>query len=168
MIRLKAINHVTLIVDNLEAARDFYTNVLNLEELPALNFDYPVMFYKINDRQQLHLSEWEDTPSFRGHLAVQVEDFTACWRKFKQLGIIDVSPWGKARQLKDGTMQMFVRDPSGNLIEISDPNGAKIGDEVRQDDLFDNSGDVFVSGRGDARGVRGENATLYHGGKPVS
>lgn len=167
MIRVNEINHVTLIVDDLEKARDFYTNVLNLEELPALAFDYPVMFYKINERQQLHLSEWEDTPSFRGHLCVRVDDFTACFHKFKEMGIIDTSPWGKVRELKDNVMQMFIRDPSGNLIEISDPRGERVGDDVRKDALFD-SGDIYVSGRADARGVRGENATLYHGGKPTS
>lgn len=162
MIRVKAVNHVTLIVDDLEKARDFYSNILNLEELPALDFDYPVMFYKINDTQQLHLTEWHDTPSFRGHVALQVEDFTECFLKFKAMGIIDTTPWGKVRQLRDGTMQMFIRDPAGNLIEISDPHGERVGDVVRKDPLFDSS-DIYVSGRQDGRGVRGENATLYHG-----
>jgi len=46
MIEIKAINHVTLIVDNLEKARRFYTDVLGLEELPAYAFDYPVQFVR--------------------------------------------------------------------------------------------------------------------------
>ena len=52
MIQVQAINHVTLIVDDLEKAREFYTNVMGLEELPAFAFDYPVQFYRINDAQQ--------------------------------------------------------------------------------------------------------------------
>lgn len=165
MVRVKAINHVTFIVDDLEKAREFYTNVLNLEELPALEFDYPVMFYKINEHQQLHITEWEDMPSYRGHVALQVENFAECFHRFKELGIIDIGPWGKVRQLPDGTMQMFIRDPAGNLIEISDPNGEAVGDDVRNDPLFDRTSNIFVSGRRDPRGVRGQGATLYHGGK---
>ena len=30
----------------------------------------------------------------------------------KELGIIDIEPWGNVRQLPDGAMQLFVRDPS--------------------------------------------------------
>ncbi|HWC76231.1 MAG TPA: VOC family protein, partial [Blastocatellia bacterium] len=120
--RVKQINHVALIVDNLESCRNFYTNVLGLEELPAFPFDYPVQFYKINDHQQLHLTEWKDAVSFRGHLCVEVDDFTESFRKFKELGIIDTAPWGKVRKLKGGAMQMFIRDPAGNLIEISHPD----------------------------------------------
>lgn len=76
MARAIKINHVTLIVDNLEKAAAFYQNELGLEPLAAFRFDYPVMFFKFNDEQQLHLSEWEDTPSFRGHICVQVDDLT--------------------------------------------------------------------------------------------
>jgi catechol-2,3-dioxygenase len=92
MIQVRAINHVTLIVEDLEKAREFYTNVLGLEELPAYAFDYPVQFYRINDTQQLHITEWKDTPSFRGHVCLQVADFNEAFRRLKALGAIDTSP----------------------------------------------------------------------------
>ncbi|MEJ7619156.1 MAG: VOC family protein [Pyrinomonadaceae bacterium] len=158
--KVKNINHVTMIVDDLEKSRDFYTNVLGLEELPAFKFDYPVQFYKINDRQQLHLTEWKDTPSFRGHLCIEIDDFNEAFRKFKALGVIDVQPWGKVRQLATGTMQMFIRDPAGNLIEVSHPSASTVDAEIFQDELFDRA-EVYVSGRDDARGARGEAASLY-------
>jgi catechol 2,3-dioxygenase-like lactoylglutathione lyase family enzyme len=163
VIGVKAINHVTLIVDDLEKARRFYTDVLGLEELPAYAFDYPVQFYRVNDTQQLHLTEWQDTPSFRGHLCIQVSDFNAAFRTFKALGIIDTAPWGRARRLRDGAMQMFIRDPAGNLVEISHPDAGSVDPEILADDLVE-PGDVYVSGRADARGTRSETATLYHGG----
>lgn len=155
-----AINHVTLIVDDFDKARDFYTNVLGLEEIPAYGFDYPVQFYKINDRQQLHITEWKDTPSFRGHLCVQVADFNECFRRFKALGIIDTRPWGKVRRLKDGSMQMFIRDPAGNLIEISHPDSSTVDPDIWEDELVEQS-DVYVSGRGEAKGTRSDRASLY-------
>ncbi len=161
MIQIKAINHVTLIVDNLEKARAFYTDVLGLEELPAYAFDYPVQFYRINDTQQLHLTEWPDTPSFRGHVCLQVADFNETFRRLKELGAIDTSPWGKVRRLRDGVMQMFARDPCGNLLELSHPDAGSVDPTVWEDELVE-PGDVFVSGRGDARGTRSESASLYH------
>ncbi|MDQ3253590.1 MAG: VOC family protein [Acidobacteriota bacterium] len=160
MMKIKAINHVTMIVDDLAKSREFYTNVLGLEELPAFNFDYPVQFYKINDRQQLHLSEWADTASFRGHLCVEVEDFNEAFRRCKELGVIDTRPWGRVRQIKGSVMQMFIRDPAGNLIEISHPDASTVDPEIFKDELFEQA-ELFVSGREDARGKRGEGASLY-------
>jgi len=162
LVSVKGLNHATMIVDDMEKARAFYSGVLGLEEVPAYDFDYPVMFYKLADGRQIHITEWKDTPSFRGHIAIEVAEFNAAFRAFKAMGIIDVSPWGRVRRLKDGTMQMFVRDPAGNLVEISQRPGVPIGPEVTSDPLFDPE-PVFRSGRNDGRGVRGEDATLYRG-----
>ncbi len=159
-----SINHMTLIVDDLDKAAKFYETELGLEPLPAYKFDYPAAFFKINDTQQLHVTEWKDTPSFRGHVCLQVDDWGAAYARFRELGIIDVEPWGKVRKLPDGTFQMFIRDPAGNLVEISAPPGSDV-DESKLDDPALCQGDVgaYVSGRDDARGLQSEDASLYHG-----
>ncbi|MEP7270937.1 MAG: VOC family protein [Acidobacteriota bacterium] len=151
--KVKGIHHVALIVDDLEKCRNFYTNVLGLAELPAFAFDYPVQFYQINEGEQLHLTEWKDAVSFRGHFCLEVDDFGEMFRRARELEIIDTTPWGKVRQLKNGAMQMFVRDPAGNLIEITYRGAEPIDSSIREDELFETS-DVFVSGREDARGGR--------------
>src|SRR5690625_5980218 len=123
MAKAVRINHVSIIVYHLEKATEFYEKELGLTPLTAFNFDYPVMFFDINEHQQLHLSEWKDTPSFRGHICMQVDDFNAIFYRMKELGVIDIRPRGKVRRLPDGTMQMFVRDTSVNLVEVSfDPD----------------------------------------------
>lgn len=160
MARAIKINHVTLIVDNLEKAGEFYQNELGLEPLAAFRFDYPVMFFKFNDEQQLHLSEWEDTTSFRGHICVQVDDFNSIFFRMKELNVIDVKPWGKVRQLPDGAMQMFVRDPAGNLVEISSTPGGDVDSSIFKDELYEEG--LYVSNRNDFRGFRSDDATLYH------
>lgn len=160
MARALKINHVTLIVDNLEKATAFYQNELGLEPLAAFQFDYPVMFFKFNDQQQLHLSEWEDTPSFRGHICVEVDDFNQIFYRMKELQAIDISPWGKVRQLPDGAMQLFVRDPSGNLVEISSAPGQEIDAKIFQDELYEEG--IYVSKKNDFRGYKSDEATLYH------
>lgn len=162
MVQVRGLNHATLIVDDLARAAAFYGGVLGLEEIPAYAFDYPVMFYKLPDGRQIHITEWVDGRSYRGHVAIEVADFGAAFRTFKELGTIDVGPWGRVRALADGTMQMFVRDPAGNLIEISQRPGPAIDPEVAADPLFDPQ-PVYRSGRQDGRGVRGTDATLYRG-----
>jgi lactoylglutathione lyase len=163
MAKITQINHVTLIVDQLEPAAEFYEKELGLEVIPAFLFDYPTAFFKINETQQLHLTEWKDKVSFRGHICVQVDDFNAIFKRMKALGIIDITPWGKVRQLPDGAMQMFVRDPSGNLVEISSPPDFKdqLDPSIFKDELYQEG--IYVSGRNDFRGYKSENATLYHG-----
>jgi lactoylglutathione lyase len=155
------INHVTLIVDRLEPAAEFYEKELGLEVIPAFVFDYPTAFFRIGD-QQLHLTEWEDHPSFRGHVCLVVEDFNTFFRRAKDLGIIDIEPWGKVRRMPDGAMQMFIRDPANNLLEISSPPGYVVDPAIFEDELYQDG--LYVSGRGDFRGFRSEHATLYHGG----
>lgn len=160
MARATRINHITLVVNQLETAAVFYEQELGLEALPAFLFDYPTAFFKINEDQQLHLTEWEDQVSFRGHICLQVDDFNALFHRMKALGIIDVQPWGKVRQLPDGAMQMFVRDPAGNLVELSSAPKSDIDPAIFEDELY--QAGLYVSGRNDFRGYKSENATLYH------
>lgn len=155
------INHVALVVSNLEAACHFYEKELGLEAIPAFLFDYPTAFFKINETQQLHLTEWNDTYSFRGHVCMQVDDINAIFWRMKALGVIDTAPWGKVRTLPDGPLQMFVRDPSGNLVELSCKPGTPIDPKILDDELF--QAGIYVSGRNDFRGYKSQDATLYHG-----
>lgn len=168
MARFVRINHIALVVDDLEEACRFYEEEFALEALPAFEFDYPAQFYRINDEQQLHLTEWEDQPSFRGHVCIQVDDFNEVYRRMKARGAIDIAPWGRVRRLPDGGMQMFVRDPSRNLLEISCPAEFEVDESIFEDDLVESEPGVYVSERGDDRGLKSKDATLYHGEKGSS
>src|SRR5690625_2273868 len=160
------INHVTLIVDHLEKATEFYEKELGLTPLPAFNFDYPVMFFDINEHQQLHLSEWEDTPSFRGHICMQVDDFNAIFYRMKELGVIDIRPWGKVITLACGAMQMLVRDQAGYLVELSSDAEADIDVSTFSVELYREG--LHESRREEYRGFKSAHATLYHGKKKPS
>lgn len=160
MAKIVKINHVALVVTNLEEACAFYEHEMGLEPIPAFLFDYPTAFFKINDEQQLHLTEWEDTFSFRGHVCVQVDDINTMFFRMKELGIIDIGPWGNVRQLPDGALQMFVRDPSGNLVELSSTPDTVLDPLILKDELFKEG--IYVSGRNDFRGYKSKDATLYH------
>ena len=161
MPKINSINHVTLIVDDLEASAKFYEYELGLEPLAAFIFDYPTAFFKINDTQQLHLSEWEDAQSMRGHVCLNVSDFNALFKRFKELDIIDLEAWGGIKKMPDGSMQMFVRDPANNLVELVSQPDADIDPAVFEDALFQKG--IYVSGRNDFRGYKSDKATLHHG-----
>ncbi|HEU5103191.1 MAG TPA: VOC family protein, partial [Roseiflexaceae bacterium] len=136
--------------------------MLGLEPLPSFNFDYPVQFYRLN-AQQLHLSECDDQTSFRGHVCFQTDDFSALFRRMRELGAIDIAPWGRVRRLPDGSPQMFVRDPAGNLLEFTSPPQLPVDEAVFGDELAETGANMYISNRGDGCGTRGSSATLYHG-----
>jgi lactoylglutathione lyase len=84
-----------------------------------------------------------------------VDDFEATFLKLRELGALDTSAhrtpvW----ELPDGSLQLYARDPSGNMLEVNWRDGATVDPGVvgeiakRADDIP--QGD-------DARG-----ATLYH------
>lgn len=148
------IHHVTIIVDNLDQACDFYEQVLGLEPLHMVNLDFPAQFYRVGARQQLHVTEWEDTRSFRGHVCFQVDEFMPIYRRAKEQNLIDTAPWGRTRMLPDGSMQMFLRDPAGNLVEISCKPGTPIDADVFADPQVAPTPEVFTSGRNEPRGRR--------------
>jgi|GEM_PF-210781 len=157
--KVQQIHHVTMIVDDLEKACEFYEGVLGLEPLVTINLDFPAQFYKVNDRQQLHVTEWDDKHSYRGHLCFQLDEFMPMFNKAKALGILDTGPWGKTRMLPDGSMQMFVRDPAGNLVELSCKAGTPVDATVFADADVEPERGMYVSGRNDPRG-RKRAATL--------
>src|SRR5947207_11192462 len=113
------IQHVNVNVDDLDAAIPFYRDILGLplEDTPDQGFR--CQFFKIGMTQQIHMNEMRDERQFRGHFCLVVPDFMGVFARAKSSNAIDIAPCGKVRQLPNGKMQMFVRDPSGNLIEIA-------------------------------------------------
>ncbi len=163
MSRILNINHVALVVDSIEEARAFYGTELGLELLPSFDFDYPAVFFRVNETQQLHITEWEDTMSFRGHFCMVVENFVELFQRLHSAGRIDVRPWGNVRRLPDGGMQMFARDPAGNLLEFASRPEEAIDPVLFESDLVDETPGLYSSGREDGRGLGSADATLHHG-----
>ena len=106
-------------VDDLAAADAFYGDVLGLEQVVAPELGFPATFFKVNETQELHINELDDLRPERAHFCLRVADFDALFARTHALGIIETETWGKVRRLPTGVMQMFVRDPAGNLIELS-------------------------------------------------
>ena len=114
------LQHVTLIVADLRAATDFYTGHFGFREIEKQGLDYPGAFLRVNEYAELHLAQIPDVAaSFRGHFCLRIDNFNEHFYRFQRLGLLDTEAWGKMRELADGAVQMYIRDPSGNLVELT-------------------------------------------------
>ena len=120
------IQHVNVNVEDLDEAIPFYRDILGLTLDDTPDQGFPCQFFKVGGTQQIHMNEMRDERQFRGHFCLVVPNFMAVFARAKASNVIDVAPWGKVRQLPNGKMQMFVRDPSGNLIEIASSSSESI------------------------------------------
>jgi len=130
------IQHVNLMVDDLDAAVAFYTGVLGLRLGATPELGFPAQFIAVNDVQEIHLNELDDATPARAHFCIRVDDFNAVFRRAKAAGVIETETWGHARRLPSGVMQLFVRDPAGNLVEVACDADQPVDDEVLADDVF--------------------------------
>jgi catechol 2,3-dioxygenase-like lactoylglutathione lyase family enzyme len=131
------IQHVNLMVDDLARAVEFYGTALGLTAVPTPEMGFPAQFFKINDLQEIHLNELQDVRPERAHFCLRVDDFNDQFRRMKALGVIEIKTWGKVRRLQSGVVQMFVRDPAGNLIELSCEADVYVDPSIFDADFFE-------------------------------
>ena len=128
------LHHILIGVDDLERARRFYTDVLEMQEIDRPTFDYPGIWYKIGEGpQQLHIlvrsdatlrrDKWLDVDDI--HFALRVESYrdTLAWLRGK--GFRDDVPDDDFRKMKlrskavAGFAQIYIIDPDRNIIEFN-------------------------------------------------
>ena len=82
-----------------------------------------------------------------GHFALEVDDFGAVYRWAMETGVLSRSADGNAVfELPGGECQMYVHDPSGNVVEVCHPDAARwrteIPELVRLADLYPQNADA--------------------------
>jgi catechol 2,3-dioxygenase-like lactoylglutathione lyase family enzyme len=121
-VRATRFNHVSVHAYDMEESLRFYIDVFGMERLPSPDFAQHVEWLRLGD-QQLHLFESEAPAPARHHIALDVDDFEAAYLKARDLGLLDEDAFGAAvRELPDGAVQMYIRDPAGNLVELDWPD----------------------------------------------
>jgi lactoylglutathione lyase len=120
-VKILELNHVAVLVKDVEKSCEFYSNVLGLEQIPRPAFDFPGAWYRLGTEQELHIigGRTEPTPLFdRGnHFALRTKDLGRWQEHLKRLGIEFRGP----KPRPDGAMQIFLRDGDGHLIELFTP-----------------------------------------------
>ncbi len=141
-----SINHVSVHAVDLERSIAFYEDIFGMQKIPTPNFAFPVQWLRLGT-QQLHLFVRDSpAPQFH-HIGLNVDDFELVHQRASELALHDTSAFfSKMYELPDGSVQMYLRDPAGNLVEVDwpdidtlDPELAagivKLGDTVPQDSV---------------------------------
>ena|SRR5436190_17836744 len=127
----RRINHVSIPCRDLDESERFYREAFGLERIPAPDFRRPVRWLQLGENQ-LHLMEIPEQEPLPGqHFGFDVDDFEAAFVRLRDLGALDdethVHPlW----ELPDGSVQMYARDPAGNLIEVNWPDVSTLDRDV--------------------------------------
>jgi lactoylglutathione lyase len=148
-------NHVSIRAADLDESTRFYEEVFGMERLPTPRFREPVRWLRLGD-QQLHLFERDESESPRyHHFGLDVDDFEAVYAIAKERGLLDDETWHQPLRVHpSGWVQMYIRDPGGNLVEIDWPDVSTL-DPALAAELYRLEDDVAQTG--DAA-----RATLYH------
>lgn len=111
-------NHFTVLAENLDATKDFYMNILGLEEGYRPPLGFPGAWLYSNNQAVLHIIAGRALPENRAgvldHMAFSATDLTATVSKLKARDLEYVL----RRQQESGTWQLFCHDPSGAKVEL--------------------------------------------------
>jgi lactoylglutathione lyase len=122
------LNHVSIPAIDLEESEAFYREVLGCTRVQAPNFGFPVCWMRLGDLQ-LHLQQVGPSAEVLTyqHFAVSVSDFVGAYRALHARGAFEEGTrYANLWILPSGELQMFARDPSGNLFEIDHPDMAEL------------------------------------------
>ena len=108
-----AVHHVSINVDDVDAALEFYIDVLGLRrrtDRPELGIGGA---WLDAGSQQVHLIAGQPPKGDGEHFALLVDDLGGAISELRERGIkvSDASPIGTS-------LQAFLKDPAGNLIEL--------------------------------------------------
>ena len=122
------LQHVGLIVGDVDRSRLFYSGALGLEEVPRpSNFRFDGAWFRFGGTE-IHLLAEAHTTGGAGqvagpgvargmthHLACEVDDLQAACSRLAAHGIaLDGGPMPRG----DGVTQVFFRDPDGHVLEL--------------------------------------------------
>lgn len=134
-------NHISVHCYDLAVSQAFYVEVFGLRPMPSFTFSAPVSWLQLGSIQ-LHLIQTQDPAPRSHHFALEVDDFTAAYLLATELDIRErrIPLFSRVCELPDGGVQMFVRDPAGNLLElthrdVSSVDRSVVPDLVRLSDL---------------------------------
>lgn len=126
---VKSIDHVTLVSSDLERSRQFYSELLGMQERRRPDFGFPGLWFQAGSTQ-IHLNVQSEEAGTAGlkydatsitralHVAFEVEDANAAAELLRARGVeIIAGP----RSRPDGALQLYIMDPDGHQIEITSP-----------------------------------------------
>jgi catechol 2,3-dioxygenase-like lactoylglutathione lyase family enzyme len=125
------IQHVSFLVDDWKAARDFYRDVVGLEEMDRPDYHFYGAWFLLENGQHLHIVQRRKDKNekmrsqtgeivqvakpFPSHLAFCVKDWEGTMQRLSKHVKIIPDPCPHL-----GISQFYFRDAAGNLVEVND------------------------------------------------
>jgi lactoylglutathione lyase len=118
------LNHVSVGARDVEESVRFYEALFGMTRIPTYNFGFRTQYLRCGDHQ-LHVFGLPDAETRYQHFAITVDDFMEVYRRARDAGVIDHATFGNGvNEMPDGTVQLYLRDPAGNLVEVDWPDAA--------------------------------------------
>jgi catechol 2,3-dioxygenase-like lactoylglutathione lyase family enzyme len=125
------INHVSINARDLRESVRFYVELLGAEPITTPNFGIPVQWLALG-RTQLHLFEKDLQPTSHHHLGITVDDVEPVYRAAERWDAFDDVAFGnRLVELPGDVVQLYVRDPAGNLVEIDHHGVGRLPEDLR-------------------------------------
>ena len=119
---VQGIHHTTVEVDDLSVAEQFYRDVLLLDDAPMPEEIKArgILWFRLPGGQMLHLiTRKQKLTESRAHFALKVHNVQEWMNWLAERGVTMEPPGVQLRKVQ----RLFLRDPSGNLIELIDLSG---------------------------------------------
>jgi len=111
---VRGLHHVSINVDDIEAANEFYIGLLELQPIDRPDIGIPGTWLEAPNGLQVHLIEFPGGGPDSNHMAFAVDDIDTAIDQLRAKGL-EVPAWSDI-----GTgRQVFLRDPSGNIVELN-------------------------------------------------
>lgn len=116
--------HASILATDLAESVSFYEEVFGMNRIPSPEFTTPVEWLRVGDLT-LHLFERDIEPAEFYHVGLHVDDFESVYEEVHNRGIATTfdpeTEEPVAFELPDGAVQLYLTDPTGNLVEANYP-----------------------------------------------
>ena len=131
--------HVAVVATDLQQSVDWYSDIFGADvivRVPSPKFIGPAVWLKLG-HQSLHLAQWPERSKLRvNHFGVGVLDpdlFHSIYRKASEQNIFDRSFGSNIWEIPSGEVQMYLLDPSDNIVEVDFPDVTLLNRSIIRD-----------------------------------
>lgn len=131
------VNHVAIPAVDIDDSTDFYLEWFRGRQIPSPKFGVPVSWVLI-DTIEIHVVEHPHERISNGyHFAICIEDadhFEELFRKADRADRFERHEFGHhIVERLDHVVQMYIRDPAGNIVECMFPDMDSLPADIRSD-----------------------------------
>ena len=120
------LDHIALLVRDLDETTRFLTQVLRIRQVPNPMGGTQIRWFEYGNSQRFHIQAGDISRTFvekRTHFALSAPDLDAVIAHFRSIGVPFTNMNGDDGEVNvrpDGMRAVFVQDPNGYWFEIND------------------------------------------------